>query len=175
MENFQIPQWWLLLKTYYVIEKYVGHKLAIFITVPFTLLHLLLTQWWDMRLKHDVAWLWEVQADSRNVCRSKKKYCSWCITMIRIDTISSKNIYNNFQNLLFSKLLTQLNDQTCFGNFTCLQTFFGHSKLLGECYITPLPALEYIKIQYSRQSGTNATLTSTRWWTRWSDRSNIDS
>ena len=74
--------------TYY----YVGHKLAIFNAVLFFLLHILLTRWWDMRLKHDVAWLWEEQADSRNVCRNKKKYCSYCITLIRIDTILSKNI-----------------------------------------------------------------------------------
>ena len=94
--------------TYY----YVGHKLAIFNAVLFFLLHILLTRWWDMRLKHDVAWLWEEQADSRNVCRNKKKYCSYCITLIRIDTILSKNIYNNFQNLLFRKLLAQSGDHT---------------------------------------------------------------
>ena len=87
--------------TYY----YGGHKLAIFNAVLFTLLHLLLTRWWDMRLKHDVAWLWQEEADTRNVCRNKKKYCSYCITWIRIDPILSKNIYNNFQNLLFRKLL----------------------------------------------------------------------
>ena len=65
-----------------------------------------------MRLKHDVTWLWEEQAESRNVCQNKKKYCSCCITLIRIDTILSKNIYNNFQNLLFRKLLAQLGNQT---------------------------------------------------------------
>ena len=63
-----------------------------------------------MRLKHDVAWLWEEQADSRNVCRNKKKYCSCRIILIRIDTILSKNIYNNFQNLLFRKLHAQSGD-----------------------------------------------------------------
>ena len=87
-------------------------KLAIFNVVLFTLLHLLLTRWWDMWLMHDVAWLWEEQADSRNMCQNKKKYCSFCFTLIRIDTILSKNIYNNFQNLLFRKLLTQSGNQT---------------------------------------------------------------
>ena len=43
---------------------------------------------------------------------NKKKYCSCCITLIRIDTILSKNIYDNFHNLLFKKLLTQSGDQT---------------------------------------------------------------
>ena len=99
-------------KHYYGIKNYIGHKLAIFNAVIFTLLYLLLTWWRDMRLKCDVAWLWEEQADSRNICRNKKKYCSCCITFIRIDTILSKNIYNNFQNLLFRKLLTQWGNQT---------------------------------------------------------------
>ena len=93
--------------TYY----YVGHKLAIFNAVLFTLLHLLLTRWWDMRLKHDVAWLWEEQADSRNECQNKKKYCSCCITWIKNWYHFIKNIYN-FQNLLFRKLLAQLGNQT---------------------------------------------------------------
>ena len=106
--NFQ-EQWWLLWKqvTYY----YVGHKLVIFNAVLFTLLHLLLTRWWDMRLKHDVAWLWEEQADSRNECQNKKKYCSCCITWIKNWYHFIKNIYN-FQNLLFRKLLAQLGNQT---------------------------------------------------------------
>ena len=41
-----------------------------------------------------------------------KQYCSCCIILIRIDTILSKNIQNNFQNLLFKKLLTQSGNQT---------------------------------------------------------------
>ena len=93
--------------TYY----YVGHKLVIFNAVILTLLHLLLTRWWDMRLKHDVAWLWEEQADSRNECQNKKKYCSCCITWIKNWYHFIKNIYN-FQNLLFRKLLAQLGNQT---------------------------------------------------------------
>ena len=118
---------WKHVTYYYVIKNYIGYKLAIFNTVIFTLLDLLLTRWWDMRLKHDLVWLWEEQADSRNLCWNKKKYCSCCITLIRIDTILSKNIYNNFQNLLFRKLLVQSHaKQTYFGNFTCLQIYFGH-------------------------------------------------
>ena len=83
--NFQ-EQWWLLWKqvTYY----YVGHKLVIFNAVLFTLLHLLLTRWWDIRLKHDVVGLWEEQVDNRNVCLKQKEVlptpyyidkasCSW--------------------------------------------------------------------------------------------------
>ena len=103
---------WKHVTYYYVIKNWVVHKLAIFNAVLFTLLHLLLTRWWDMRLKHDVAWLWKEQADNRNMCQSKKKYCSCSITLIRIYTIVSKNIYNNFQNLVFRKLLAQLGDQT---------------------------------------------------------------
>ena len=103
---------WKHVTYYYVIKNYIGHKLAIFSTVIFILWDLLLTRWWDMRLMHDVAWLWEEQADSRNLCRNKKKYCSCCITLIRINTILSKNIYNDFQNMLFRKLLIQLHDQT---------------------------------------------------------------
>ena len=102
---------WKHVTCYNVIKNYVGHKLAIFIVVLFILLHLLLTRWWNMRLNHDVAWLWKEQADSRKVCRSEKKYCSGCITFIKIDTILSKNIYSNFQNLLFRKLLAQSGGQ----------------------------------------------------------------
>ena len=92
---------WKQVTYYYVIKNYVGYKLAIFKAILFTLLHLLLTQWWDMRLKHDVAWLWEEQPESRNVCQNEKKYCSFRITLIRIDTILSNwyhYIYNNIQN-----------------------------------------------------------------------------
>ena len=96
-------------KTYYIIKNYVGNKSAIFNAVLFTLLHLLI-QWWDMRLKHDVEWLREEQADRRNVCQNEKKYCSCCMTLLRIDTILSKN-KNNFQNLLFRNLLAQLSNQ----------------------------------------------------------------
>ena len=132
-------QWWLLLKICNMLlcnKNYVGHKVAIFNAALFTLLHLLLTRWWDMRLKHDVAWLWKEQADNRNMCQSKKKYCSCSITLIRIYTIVSKNIYNNFQNLVFRKLLAQSGDQTTyFGNFTCPQTYYGWPKPLGETLV----------------------------------------
>ena len=115
--------------TYY----YVGHKLVIFNAALFTLLHLLLTRWWDMRLKHDVAWLWEEQTDSRKECQHKKKYCSCCITWMKNGYHFIKNIYNNYQNLLFRKLLAQLGNQTDkFGNFTRLQTYFGRPKPSGE-------------------------------------------
>ena len=41
-----------------------------------------------------------------------KQYCSCCDILIRIDTNLSKNIQNNFQNLLFKKLLAQSGGQT---------------------------------------------------------------
>ena len=100
--NFQ-GQWWLLLKAPNILscnKKICRAKIN----------HLQRRS--STPFKHDVAWLWEEQADSRNVCRNKKKYCSYCITLIRIDTILSKNIYNNFQNLLFRKLLAQSGDHT---------------------------------------------------------------
>ena len=102
---------WKHVTYYYAIKNYIGHKLAIFNAIPFTLLHLLLPRWWDMRLKHNVVWLWEEKV-SRNVCRNKKKHWSCHFTLIRIDTILSKTIYNNFQNLLFRKLPAQSGNQT---------------------------------------------------------------
>ena len=42
----------------------------------------------------------------------EKKYCSCYIILIKADTILSKNIYNNFQNLLFKKLLANLGNRT---------------------------------------------------------------
>ena len=73
--NFQ-GQWFLLLKTCNLLlcnKKYIRHKLAIFSIILFILLYLLLTWWWDIRLKHDMAWLWEEQAESRNVCLKWKE------------------------------------------------------------------------------------------------------
>ena len=43
---------------------------------------------------------------------NEKKYCSCSFILIRIYTILSKNIWNNFQNLLFKNFLTQSGDQT---------------------------------------------------------------
>ena len=43
---------------------------------------------------------------------NEKKYCSCCNISIRTDTILPKFIYNDFQNLLLKKLLTQSGDQT---------------------------------------------------------------
>ena len=116
--------------TYY----YVGHKLAIFNAVLFFLLHILLTRWWDMRLKHDVAWLWEEQADSRNVCQHKKKYCSCCIIWIILDTILLRISIIVFK-ICFSGSCSPswATKQTYFGNFTRPQTYFGRPKPSGEC------------------------------------------
>ena len=55
------------------ITNYVGHKLAIFNAVLLLFLHLLKTQWWDMRLEQDLAWLWDEQADSSNMCLKGKE------------------------------------------------------------------------------------------------------
>ena len=93
---------WKYVTYYYVIKYYLGHKLVIFNAVLFTLLHLSLIRWWDMRLKHDAASFWEEQADSRRVPKRKEL----------LHTILSKNIYNNFQNWLLMKLLAQSGDQT---------------------------------------------------------------
>ena len=120
---------------YYVIKNLcLGHKLAIFNAVLFTLLHLLLTRWRDLRLEHDVARLLEEQADSRDVCRNEKKYCSCCIILIRIDTILSKNILIIFK-ICFSGSCSpsRATKQTYFGNFTRPQTYYGRPKLSGEC------------------------------------------
>ena len=64
---------WKHITYYYVIKNYIGRKLAIFNAILFTLLYLLLTRWWDMRLKHDVAWLWEEKADSINMCLKRNE------------------------------------------------------------------------------------------------------
>ena len=98
---------WKHVTYYYIIKNSVGYK-----CYPFTLLHLLLTQWWDMRLKHDVAWLWEEWADNRKVCLKWKKHCSCCIILIRIDTILSKNL---------SRIIFKI----CFPRSCCP---FGHSN-----------------------------------------------
>ena len=118
----------------HVIYYYLWHKLIIFNAVLFTPLHLLLTRWWDMRLKHDVTWLWEEQADSWNVCQNKKKYCSRCITWMRIDTILSRISITIFK-ICFSGSCSPswATKQTYFGNFTRPQTYFGRPKPSGEC------------------------------------------
>ena len=64
---------WKHVTYYYIIKNYIGCKLAIFNAILFTLLYLLLTRWWDMRLKHDVVWLWEEQEDSINICLKRNE------------------------------------------------------------------------------------------------------
>ena len=127
--NFQEQQW-LLLKTRNMllcIKNYVGHKLAIFNAVLLLFLHLLKTQWWDMRLEYNVVWLWEERADSRNVYLKWKERLLLLYYIDKNDTILSKDIYYNFQNLLFKKLLAQSNSQqTYFGNFTRPQKHFEY-------------------------------------------------
>ena len=69
--NFQ-EQWWLLLKTRNIVlhnKKLRRAKISHLQCHPLTLLHLLLTQWWDMRPTAWCGiWLWEERAESRNVC-----------------------------------------------------------------------------------------------------------
>ena len=118
--NFQ-EQWWLLWKqvTYY----YVGHKLAIFNAVLFTLLHLLLTRWWDMRLSMLWRNFWEKQANSRNVRLNRKAVL---LMLCYID----KNWNHLIKEYLIifkiwisrSCLPSQATKQTYFGNFTCSWT-----------------------------------------------------
>ena len=118
----------------HVIYYYLWHKLVIFNAVLFTPLHLLLTRWWDMRLKHDVTWLWEEQADSWNVCQNKKKYCSRCITWMRIDTILSRISITIFKICFLGSCSSSwATKQIYFGNFTRPQTYFGHPKPSDEC------------------------------------------
>ena len=65
--------------------------------------------------------------------RNEKKYWSCSFILIRIDTILSKNIWNNFQNLLFKKLLTQSGDQTdVFWKFYLPTDTFWFPKTIGR-------------------------------------------
>ena len=58
---------------------------------------------------HDFEW----NKQTGEMCaRNEKKNCACCIILIRIYTILSKNIYNNFENLFFNKLIAQPGDQT---------------------------------------------------------------
>ena len=66
--------------TYYLIKIYIGHKLAIFKAVLLLYCNFLVKLVMRHEThKHDVAWLYEERADSRNVCPNEKKYCSCCI------------------------------------------------------------------------------------------------
>ena len=66
------------------------------------------------------------------------KYYSYCIILIRIDTILSKNIKNKFQNLLFKKLFTQLGDQAdIFWKFYLPADTLWLPKTVGKCWVTP--------------------------------------
>ena len=99
-------------------KKLVIFNAVLLLLLLLLLLRLLLTRWWDMRLKHDVVW-------------NEKKYCSCCIILIRIETILSKNIKNNFQNLLFKKLLAKLGNHILEVLLACRH--FGRPKLSDEC------------------------------------------
>ena len=62
-----------------------------------------------------------------------KQCCSCCIILIKIDTILSKNIYDNFQNLLFKKLLVWSGDQTdIFGKFYSTADTLWLPKAVGR-------------------------------------------
>ena len=116
---------WKYVTYYYVIKYYLGHKLAIFNAVIFTLLHLSLIRWWDMRLKHDAASLWEEQADSRHVCQNEKNYCIPFYQ--RISIIIFKIGFS------WSCSPSRATKQTYFGNFIRPQTYFDRRKPSGEC------------------------------------------
>ena len=108
--------------TYYMIKNYVGHKSAIFNTVLLLLTHCIYCwpddETWDSSMMQCD---FEKNKQIAETCVwNKKKYCSCCIILIRIDTILSKFIYNNFQNILFKKLHgSWATKQTYFGNLIC--------------------------------------------------------
>ena len=64
-----------------------------------------------------------------------KQYCSCCIRLIRIDTILSKNVQNNLQNLLFKKWHTQPGNQTdIFWNFYLPADTFWLPKTVEQVF-----------------------------------------
>ena len=97
-----------------------------------------------------------LRGDSRqqNLCQNENKYCSCCITLIRIDTILSKNVYNNFQNLLFRKLVAQSGNQTdIIWKFYVPADKLWSPKTVGRVlgYATAKPISDLINLFFTEQ------------------------
>ena len=102
---------WKHVNRYYRIKNYVGHKLVIFNAI--LLLYCIYCWPNDETWTQEWCGMIEINKQRADTCaRNEEEYCSCSFILIRIDTILSKNIWNNFQNLLFKKLLTQSGDQT---------------------------------------------------------------
>ena len=115
---------------YYAIKNYVGQKLAILNAVLFTLWHLLLTRWWDMRLKHDGTWLWQ----TAEICAETKRIIAHAV-LHRWEMIPFYQRTSIISKICFSEIGSPscVIKRTYFGNFTRPKTYFGRSKPSGEC------------------------------------------
>ena len=108
----------------YITKNYTGHTF-------YSIAYILTDETWNSSMMWRDFERIEQTADTR--AWNRKKYCSCCIMLI-IDTILSKNIWNNFQNFPFKKLFTQSGNQThILEVFFCLLTHFGCPKLSGDC------------------------------------------
>ena len=102
---------WKHVTYYYILKNCIGHKLAISNIVWYSIEFVV-----NLMMRHET-WAWcgmtlrGMSKQQKRVAESKK-YCWCCIILIRIDNIISRNIQNNFQNLLFKKLLAQSGSQT---------------------------------------------------------------
>ena len=103
---------WKHVTYYYIIKNYIGYTLAIFNAE--LLLYCIYCHPNNETCDSSMMWHdFQRNKQTAEMCaRNKIKYCSCCIILIRIDTILSKNILNNFQNLLLMKLLAQSCNQT---------------------------------------------------------------
>ena len=115
-------------------------------------MYLLLTRWWDMRLEHNVTWLWEKWADRWNVCLKRKEillvlyyinknwneknYCWRCIILTRIEMKRSfahavlywwdlVPFYQRISRIIFKICFTR----RCLPNRVIKRTYFGNFTL----------------------------------------------
>ena len=93
---------WKHVTFYYRIKNYAG--------LTFNSIVYILTDetWNSSMIWHDFE---RIEQTTDTCAWNRKKYCSCCIMLI-IDTILSKNIWNNFQNFPFKKLCTHSSNQT---------------------------------------------------------------
>ena len=137
LQNF----FWKHVTHYYVIKNYnIGPKLAIFNVAFYSIVFIV-----NPIMRHETqAWcdvtLRRTSRQQKRVPEIKRSiHCLFCIILIRVDTILSKNIAIIFK-IYFPKSCSpsQPNKQIYFGNFNRLQRYICYAKPSGECYAIPL-------------------------------------
>ena len=81
---------------------------------PFTLMHVLLTRWWGLRLDHDAVWLWEDRPGSRKLCLKRK------VVLLMLYYIDKNLFYQSLSRIIFKICFSR----SCSPSWATKQTFW---------------------------------------------------